>query len=60
MAAVLVAAAAEEGVVTDGATAMVDENTAAFWAATGGAPSVLAPVFLAVSCMACEEEGWKG
>ena len=39
--------------VVDGATAtLVEEKTASFCAAAGGAPSVLAPVFLAESCMA--------
>ena len=39
-------------VVAEGVFAMVDENTASFWGAVGGAPEVLASVFLAVSCMA--------
>ena len=42
----------EAVVAEDDDFAMVDENTASFWAATGGAPEVLASAFLAVSCMA--------
>ena len=52
-AAVVVEAVVVVLVVVDGTTAtLVDEKTASFCAAAGGAPAVLAPVFLAESCMA--------